>query len=182
VGPAFLAIWRGDASPGKWLAISAFRRTLIISSASTIGRRWLRDALRSRLNGNGARRMPKSQSTLKATIRAAFDAALKVLHDTSQPTIVREIILARIVEAARSGERDPVRLQEAALPWLDREWDSTMQPDTFIQIQIPATLKSDVDAVSAAEGKSTDAWIVSLLEGAVTQAKALAEARRKVAE
>ncbi len=34
---------------------------------------------------------------------------------------VREIILARITEAAKSGERDPVRLRQAALPWLAYE-------------------------------------------------------------
>jgi NAD(P)-dependent dehydrogenase (short-subunit alcohol dehydrogenase family) len=51
----------------------------------------------------------------------AFDAACKALDDTGQPQIVREVIAQRIIEAARRRERDPVRLVEAALPWLTRE-------------------------------------------------------------
>ena len=51
----------------------------------------------------------------------AFDAAYKALDDSGQPKIVLEIIAERIVEAASRGERDPVRLVKAALPWLDRE-------------------------------------------------------------
>jgi hypothetical protein len=45
----------------------------------------------------------------------AFDAACKDLHDTGQPSVVYEVIANRIVEAAKSGERDPVKLKEAAL-------------------------------------------------------------------
>jgi hypothetical protein len=50
----------------------------------------------------------------------AFDTALKALDDTGQPRMVREVIAQRIIEAASRGERDPVRLVEAALPWLTR--------------------------------------------------------------
>jgi hypothetical protein len=56
-----------------------------------------------------------------AVMSAAFEAACKALDDTGQPQIVREIIAQRIVEAASRGERDPVRLRQAALPWLTRE-------------------------------------------------------------
>jgi hypothetical protein len=49
---------------------------------------------------------------------AAFEAACKALDDTGQPYIVREIIAERIIEAARRGERDAVRLVKATLPWL----------------------------------------------------------------
>jgi hypothetical protein len=45
----------------------------------------------------------------------AFDAACKDLHDTGQPALVREIIASRIIEAAKRGERDPVRLRNAGL-------------------------------------------------------------------
>jgi hypothetical protein len=45
----------------------------------------------------------------------AFDAACKDLHDRGQPSIVYGVIAARIIEAARSGERDPARLKEVAL-------------------------------------------------------------------
>ena len=53
----------------------------------------------------------------------AFDAACKGLHDTGQPTVVREIIAKRIIEAAKKGERDPVRLRNSGLAALgyDRE-------------------------------------------------------------
>jgi hypothetical protein len=53
-----------------------------------------------------------------AAMDAAFEAACKALDDTGQPYIVRKIIAERIIEAARRGERDPVRLVKAALPWL----------------------------------------------------------------
>jgi hypothetical protein len=49
----------------------------------------------------------------------AFDAACKELHDTGQPTIVHEVIAKRIIEAAKKGEQDPLRLRDiglAALP------------------------------------------------------------------
>jgi hypothetical protein len=55
-----------------------------------------------------------------AAISEAYKASLKELHDTGQPQNVREIIAARIIAAARTGERDPGRLREAALPWLTR--------------------------------------------------------------
>ena len=45
----------------------------------------------------------------------AFDAACKGLRDTGQPTLVREIIAKRIIEAAKKGERDPARLRDAGL-------------------------------------------------------------------
>jgi hypothetical protein len=45
----------------------------------------------------------------------AFDAACKELHDKGQPAVVKELIAKQIIEAARRGERDPVRLCEAAL-------------------------------------------------------------------
>jgi len=41
---------------------------------------------------------------------AAYEAAL-----ASQPNAVPEAIAGRIIAAARFGERDPVRLREAAL-------------------------------------------------------------------
>jgi hypothetical protein len=57
-------------------------------------------------------------------IGEAFDAACgDDLHDTGQHALVREIIAKRIVEAAKKGERDPVRLRAAGLAALryDRE-------------------------------------------------------------
>jgi hypothetical protein len=48
-------------------------------------------------------------------IGEAFDDACKALHDTGQPAIVYEVIANRIINAARNGERDPVRLRNAGL-------------------------------------------------------------------
>ena len=45
----------------------------------------------------------------------AFDMACALLGHTPQPTAVREAIAKRILEAAKAGERDPVRLREAGL-------------------------------------------------------------------
>jgi hypothetical protein len=45
-----------------------------------------------------------------AAMSEAFDAACE-----SQRDVVREVIARRIIAAARFGERDPVRLLEAAL-------------------------------------------------------------------
>jgi hypothetical protein len=39
----------------------------------------------------------------------------KTFHDTGQPTIVYEVIAKRIIDAAKNGERDPVRLRNAGL-------------------------------------------------------------------
>jgi hypothetical protein len=49
-----------------------------------------------------------------AAMGEAFDAACKKLGD-SQPEVAREVVAGRIIAAARFGERDPVRLLEAAL-------------------------------------------------------------------
>ncbi len=50
----------------------------------------------------------------------AFDAACKQLHYEATRTVL-EVIAERIVAAARTGERDPIRLREAALVGLPRE-------------------------------------------------------------
>ena len=52
-----------------------------------------------------------------------FDAACKELRDTGQPEIVREVIAQRIIELAKTGEFDPVRLREAALVGLKGKGD-----------------------------------------------------------
>jgi hypothetical protein len=46
---------------------------------------------------------------------AAFEAACEALHDTGQPPVVHEVMARRIIAAARKGERDVVRLRDAAL-------------------------------------------------------------------
>lgn len=49
----------------------------------------------------------------------AFDAACAHLDETGLPKIVREIIAKRIIDAAKNGERNPIRLRELALAALD---------------------------------------------------------------
>jgi hypothetical protein len=56
-----------------------------------------------------------------AVMSEAFEAACEALNDTGQPRVVLEIIAERICAAASNGERDPVRLREAAIPWLTHE-------------------------------------------------------------
>jgi hypothetical protein len=45
----------------------------------------------------------------------AYDAARQELHDTRQPDIVYEIIATRSIDAAKRGERDPIRLRDIGL-------------------------------------------------------------------
>ena len=51
---------------------------------------------------------------------AAFDAACEELRDTWQSPLVRELIAKRIIDAARAGERDIIRLRDAALAGLSK--------------------------------------------------------------
>ena len=53
----------------------------------------------------------------------AFDGACKELHDSGQPPIVYEVIARRIIDATRTGERDPVRLRNVGLAALGRQGD-----------------------------------------------------------
>jgi hypothetical protein len=50
-----------------------------------------------------------------AAMSEALEAAIKEQGDARQPEVVREIFARRIIAAAKLGERDPVRLREAAL-------------------------------------------------------------------
>jgi hypothetical protein len=59
-----------------------------------------------------------------ATMSEAFDAACKMVNHTGQPSdVLREVLAQRIIAAATSGERDPVRLRAAALAGLPDEPD-----------------------------------------------------------
>jgi hypothetical protein len=51
----------------------------------------------------------------------AFDSACRELHDSGQPAIVYEVIARRIIDATRTGERDPVRLRNVGLAALNRQ-------------------------------------------------------------
>jgi len=48
-------------------------------------------------------------------IGEAFDEACKELHDIGQPAIIYDVVAKRIIEAAKYGERDPVRLRNSGL-------------------------------------------------------------------
>ncbi len=45
----------------------------------------------------------------------AFDRARKLLHDRGQPSVVQEIIAKRIIEIARTGERDADKMCKRVL-------------------------------------------------------------------
>lgn len=45
----------------------------------------------------------------------AFECACKALHDVGQPAMVKDVIAKRIIDIAKTGERDPNRLCERAL-------------------------------------------------------------------
>ena len=49
----------------------------------------------------------------EATVRAC-----KELHDGGQPAVVHEVMIKRIIVAARKGERNVTRLRDAALTGL----------------------------------------------------------------
>ena len=53
----------------------------------------------------------------------AFDSACQELHDSGQPSIVYEVIAKRIIDATRTGERDPVRLRNVGLAALGHQDD-----------------------------------------------------------
>jgi hypothetical protein len=54
----------------------------------------------------------------------AFDAARASIDGQDEPELFYEIIAARIVEAARKGERDPTRLRDIALEALGYKKDA----------------------------------------------------------
>ena len=49
------------------------------------------------------------------TIGKAFDAACNELRDGGQPAVVHEVMIKRIIAAARKGERNVTQLRDAAL-------------------------------------------------------------------
>ena len=56
-----------------------------------------------------------------ATVRnigRAFDLACKELNDAGQPDVVHEVMIKKIIAAARRGERDVKRLRDAGLTGL----------------------------------------------------------------
>jgi hypothetical protein len=54
----------------------------------------------------------------------AFEAARAGLDGQDEPELFYEIIAARILEAARKGERDPIRLRDIALAALGYQKDA----------------------------------------------------------
>jgi crotonobetainyl-CoA:carnitine CoA-transferase CaiB-like acyl-CoA transferase len=50
-----------------------------------------------------------------AAMSEAFDVACNEIQNADELVVKREVIARRIIDAARRGERDPVRLLEAAL-------------------------------------------------------------------
>jgi len=74
-----------------------------------------------------------------AAMSEAFEAALQELQDAGQRDVSREVIAGRIIAAARLGERDPVRLREAALrrPGDDAAPASRLEPSRLLEPNLP---------------------------------------------
>lgn len=51
----------------------------------------------------------------------AFDAACQKLYSARQPHVAYSILAGKIIAAAQKGERDPVRLRNAGLAWLEMD-------------------------------------------------------------
>jgi hypothetical protein len=64
------------------------------------------------------------------TIGMAFGAACKELKDTGQPDVVHEVMIKRIIAAARRGERNVTRLRDAAPTVARDECDVGLGDDT----------------------------------------------------
>src|SRR5262249_40225866 len=82
----------------------------------------LRHHAKQHRNRRSKRQTPRRHSSMQpgafepeaiAAMSEAFESALKELQDTGHAA--REVIAGRIISAARTGERDPARLREAAL-------------------------------------------------------------------
>jgi hypothetical protein len=63
----------------------------------------------------------------------------KSFQDAGQPDVAREVIAGRIIAAARLGERDPVRLRQAALrkPGDDAALASRLKPSRLLEPNLP---------------------------------------------
>jgi len=55
-------------------------------------------------------------------------------------------------------------------------------PDTDLPVRMTATLKADIESVAKAYGQSANAWVVSVLENAVTLGQKAIAAKRATDE
>jgi hypothetical protein len=53
-------------------------------------------------------------------VNKAYELACQTLRNIGQPEVDREIIAAKICQAAESGERDARKPLRACHPWIDR--------------------------------------------------------------
>jgi hypothetical protein len=72
-----------------------------------------------------------------AAMSEAFDAACKELGETGHPEVARDVIAGRIIAAARFGERDPVRLREAAFRKSDKRVKATLEEQAASEAERP---------------------------------------------
>ncbi len=70
---------------------------------------------------NFPRKVPDFDDRTTAIMGEAFNSACAAPLMKGQPDIVREVIAKRIIEAAKKGERDPIRLRDIALAALGQE-------------------------------------------------------------
>src|SRR5258708_31823411 len=116
--------WAPECDPGPTCASSptavSFRRAaqILLDDLPTYGKRFAAVGAVAAMSIHSFVRPGAFDPEAIAVMSEAFDAACKELNDTGQPQIVLEVIAERIIAAAGIGERDPLRLWEAAPPWV----------------------------------------------------------------
>ena len=105
---------------------------VVPSSAETLGRRWLRDQLRSRLYGNGERVMvdsnklvfsnvsfdPETVNLLSDAFETAWQRVQTSGNRLARPgyaKVMREVMARHIINLAQHGERDETELSDSAV-------------------------------------------------------------------
>jgi len=99
------------SSVGDLLILVLFRRQVYVCECRA----------RTQLGGSRGTVVCSSVHSHGATVRnicGAFDLAYKQLKDAGQPDVVHEVMIKRIIAAARRGERDVKLLQDAGLTGL----------------------------------------------------------------
>jgi hypothetical protein len=66
-------------------------------------------------------REASSDPKLIDVMNKAYSKACRMLHDRGQPAVVQEVIARRIVQIAKTGERDPNRICQRVLADLGLE-------------------------------------------------------------
>jgi len=80
----------------------------------------------------------------------AFDQACRSFRNFANLDRVRELVAKRIIEAAKRGERDPIRLQWQAV--MGRSFDDVPMPADNVGRKLPSRLRVEARVAAMAEG------------------------------